>query len=99
MTSIEIDLAFQIVKENFGDIAKQIVSLLVNKKSCTFMSIAQDLNLEKKLTSQILTNLINHHIIEYKLNSKQIIEYKFLVSNALNRLRLARYFSTKKIKI
>lgn len=94
MTTIEINLALLIVKESFGDLARRIAAHLVLKKSYPIALLAEDLNLNKKLTAQILSILIKHHLVEYKLNQRQIVEYKFLVHNALNRLKLARTIQT-----
>ena len=90
MTSIEIHLALQIVKENFGDLAKQTAVLLVNRKGCSIGLIADELKLDKKLIAQILSILINHHLVECNLNKRQFVDYKFIVRNALNRIKLAR---------
>ena len=90
MTSIEIHLSLQIVKENFGDLAKQIAHLLLNRKGCLIGVISDELKLNKKLTAQILSILVGHHLVAFKLNKRQQVEYTFVVRNALNRLRLAR---------
>jgi hypothetical protein len=49
MTTIENNLALQIIKENFGEKAKSIVSLLITKKSYPLMLIASDLEIDKKM--------------------------------------------------
>jgi hypothetical protein len=49
MTTIENNLALQIIKENYGDVAKSICSHLIKKKSYPLVLIAVDLNLEKKM--------------------------------------------------
>ena len=52
MTAIENNLALEIIKENFGDIAKSVASLLVKKRSYPLQLIANDLNLENKSVSR-----------------------------------------------
>lgn len=49
MTTIENNLALQIIKENFGERVKQVVSLLISKKSYPLMLIATDLEMDKKM--------------------------------------------------
>jgi hypothetical protein len=49
MTTIENNLALQIIKENFGEKAKSIASLLISKKSYPLLLIANDLDMDKKI--------------------------------------------------
>lgn len=51
MTSCENSLALCIIKENLGDLAKSVASLLITKKSYPLLSIANELNVDKKLVS------------------------------------------------
>ena len=90
MTSIQNNLALQIVKENFGEMAHGICSYLIKKKSYPLVMLAADLNLEKKLVAQLLSILIIHNIVDYKLNSRQIVEYKFNTKSAINFIKTAR---------
>ena len=90
MTSTEINLSLLIVQESFGELARKIASHLIVKKTNTISLIAEDLKLNKKQVSQILAILIKHQLVEYKLNARQFVEYKFSCHNALNRIRLAR---------
>jgi hypothetical protein len=48
MTSIENNLALEIIKEKYGHLAKLISSLLIKKKSYPIQLIANDLNIEIK---------------------------------------------------
>ena len=49
MTSVEDELALQLVKENYGELATSLAALLVKKKWYPFMLIAKDLNLDMKM--------------------------------------------------
>jgi hypothetical protein len=48
MTSIENNLALEIIKEKYGYLAKLISALLIKKKSYPIQLIANDLNIEIK---------------------------------------------------
>lgn len=91
MTSSENSLALCIIRENFGEAARSVSSLLISKKSYPLLAIANDLNLDKKQVAQILSVLVIHNFIEYRLNSKQLIEYKLLIRNVLNLLKYPLY--------
>lgn len=90
MTTTENYLALLIVKENFGEVSRLICNHLIQKKSYPMQLIASDLDLDRKLISQTLTILLLHNIVEYSLNSKKILEYKFCTQAALNLLKLSR---------
>lgn len=64
MTTIENNLALHIIKENYGDLAKQICNLLINKKSYPLLMIATDLNLSNKLVKSFFKK--NSLIIKIK---------------------------------
>lgn len=51
MTSLENSLALCIIKENFGEIATSVASILASKKSYPLLLIASDLSLDKKLVN------------------------------------------------
>ena len=87
MTSTENYLALLLVKENFGEIPRLICNHLVKKKSYPLQLIASDLDLDRKLISQALSILLIHNIVEYSINSKKIIEYKFCTQAALCLLK------------
>ena len=66
MTSIENNLALEIVKENYGELAKiDLVknsknrSLLIKKKSYPLQLIANDLNIENKIVNFCLNFNLN----------------------------------------
>lgn len=90
MTSIDNTLALYLVHENFGEVAKSVAALLIKKTLYPFFLIVEDLGLEKRRVSQILSILITHHLVEYKLNQKQIVEYSFNTTNAIERLKTPR---------
>lgn len=90
MTSFENNLALNLVNESFGDIAHSVAALLLSKSSYPFNLIAEHLNLEKKKLSHVLSILITHYLVEFKLNTKQIVEYRFNTINAIDRLKTAR---------
>ena len=54
MTSIENNLALEIIKENYGELAKIVSSLLIKKKSYPLQLIANDLNIENKIVYFLL---------------------------------------------
>ena len=91
MTSSENSLVLCLIKENFGETAQSIASLLITKKSYPLPLIASDLNLDKKTVSQCLSALAIHNLVEYKLNSKQLIEYKVASKNVLNMIKYPLY--------
>lgn len=51
MTTIQHTLACYIVRENFGDLAKDVAKLLIRKTSYPFAEIVNDLKLSEKLVS------------------------------------------------
>ena len=59
MTSIENNLALEIIKENYGELAKIVSSLLIKKKSYPLQLIANDLNIENKIVNFCLNFNLN----------------------------------------
>jgi hypothetical protein len=48
--------------------------------------------------SQLLSTLITHDLLKYKLNSRSIVEYSFSTKNTLLRLKFPRIiFTTRKL--
>ena len=90
MTLVENNLALQIIKENYGDLAKTLCSYLIKKKSYPLVMLADDLNLDKKIVSQVFSILIIHNIVEYRVNARKIVEYRVNVKNTLNILKTTR---------
>ena len=41
--------------------------------------------------SQIISILITHNLVDYKLNTKQIVEYKMNIRNTINTLKYPKY--------
>lgn len=93
MTTTENYLALLLVKENFGEIPRLICNHLIRKKSYPLQLIASDLDIDRKVISQTLTVLLIHNLIEYSINSKKIIEYKFCTQAVLNLLKRTRNIS------
>lgn len=96
MTTIQHALACHIVRESFGDLAKDLAKLLIRKISCTFSEIVKDLDLSEKLVAQILSILIDQDLVQYKLNARNFVEYGFDTKNTLNRLKYPRYIYVSK---
>ncbi|CAF0854545.1 unnamed protein product [Brachionus calyciflorus] len=90
MTTTENYLALLVVKENYGDLARLICDHLILKKSYPLPLLSSDLNIDKKQLAQILSILSLHDIVEFKLNSKNLVEYKFCTKNTLNLLTIPR---------
>lgn len=90
MTSNENTLALRVVRESFGALATQVAALLLKKSAYPFMLVAQDLALDKKKLAEVLTILVGHGLVEYKLNAKLMVEYSFRTDRALDRLKIHR---------
>lgn len=54
MTTIQHTLACYIVRESFGDLARDLAKLLIRKISYPFTEIVSELNLSEKLVNFLL---------------------------------------------
>jgi hypothetical protein len=90
MTSIENTLALQLAKESFGALTGQVVALLLKRKACPLLLIAQDLKLDRRKVAEVLAILSAHFLVEYRLNARHMVEYSFRTDRCLDRLKIAR---------
>lgn len=90
MTSNENTLALRLVRESFGSLAAQVAALLLKKSAWPLLLLAQELSLDKKKLAEVLTVLVGHGLVEYKLSGRLVVEYSFRTDRALDRLKFHR---------
>lgn len=90
MTSNENTLALRLVRESFGSLAAQVAALLLKKSAWPLVLVAQELALDKKKLAEVLTVLVGHGLVEYKLGARLVVEYSFRTDRALDRLKIHR---------
>ena len=51
MTTELCQVSLMLIRENFGEVAQAVASLLIKKRSCSFHKMSELLNLDTKLVS------------------------------------------------
>lgn len=51
MTTELCQVSLMLIRENFGEVAQAVASLLIQKRSCSFHKMSELLNLDTKLVS------------------------------------------------
>lgn len=91
MTTELCQVALMLIRENFGEVAQAVASLLIKKRSCSFHKMSELLNLDTKLLAKVVVNMLIHELLEYELSARKMVEYKFNPFKALKLLRVTKH--------
>ena len=82
MTTIQHTLACNIVRESFGELAKDVTKLLIREISCPFSEIVRELILSEKLVnlSRLLQKIIQIQKLIYNFRLPKFLQFLSIMS-------------------